>query len=191
MTDVILKPITAEDVAAREALEDTAREIINGEWAEELDVPSEKHNLIAGEVFALLRDYVKKHGLGRVYGDQVNFVLKGTPEKIEVMRVPDAAFVSKERLKPIQDDYLYMAPDLAIEVVSKSELKQKKRLAGKVADYLTYGAKQVWVLYQHNETLVVHYPDGGLITYTRDEVLDGGDVLPNFSIQVGKFFEVE
>ena len=66
----------------------------------------------------------------------------------------------------------------------------------KVDAYLEYGSKQVWVVYPEDQTLYVYHPmDDGSINlrkFTVTDTLEGGDVLPDFSVQVGEFFpEIE
>lgn len=184
---ILTKPITADDVEAREAQEGVGREIINGAWAEDNEMAGEIHNIVALNIAVLLRQHVKAHQLGRVYTDNLNYVLKGTPQKIEIMRIPDASFVSQARLAEPQQGYLYFAPDLAVEVVSPSE-KQPKTI-GKLHDYLTYGAQQVWVVYPETRQVIVHTPDGNAVTYNADDTLTGGTLLPNFAVKVSEIFE--
>lgn len=180
---VTLKPITAEDVFAREEEEEVAREIINGEWAEDNEMASKGHGRIGGRLITFLSIYLMSHPVGEAYQDNTNYVLKGTRRKIEIMRVPDVSFVRAERVDhDAPDDMYYLAPDLAVEIISSSE--RRRKIADKVKDYLTYGTRQVWVIYPDVQQVIVHHPDGETKTYGIQDSIEGGDLLPAFSVKV-------
>lgn len=180
---VALKPITADEVAEREAIEGVGREIINGRWAEETEMPTIEHNDICVKLILLLAPFVQRHELGKVHTDQMNYVLEGTKDNIIKMRIPDVSFVRMENaFSADKDGYYYLAPDLAIEVVSASE--SAADVAAKVEDYLRYGTRQVWVIYPTVRQIVVHFADGTSQTYGMGDALTGGDVLPGFELPV-------
>lgn len=183
---VQVKPITAEEVAAFEA-QGLVREIVNGVWVEENELPFKGHALIGANIVGHLFMFLQNHRIGRVYQDQTNYVLKGEPGNIEVMRIPDVSFVSNERVDPDLQSYYFGAPDLAVEIISSSE--KPHEIADKLADYLQYGVKQVWQVYPEQKQVIVHFPQGEPRVYGIDDVLRGGDVLPNFELPVRKIFE--
>jgi Uma2 family endonuclease len=178
---IIVKAITAADVEAWES-ENPQREIVNGEWGEELKLAGQRHNLIAVRLFRVLDSFVLQHDLGQVYVDGLNYVLEGTKGNIITMRIPDLSFVAANRAQIDEDGYYYLAPDLAIEIVSPSE--KQKSIDDKVADYLRFGTRQVWVFYPESQQVIVHLLDGTTKTYGKEDTLTGDDLLPGFELKV-------
>jgi Uma2 family endonuclease len=182
---VTTKPITAADVEAWE-VHNPSQEIVAGEWTGTPKMAGQEHALVSGNLFAALYAFVRTRQLGRVYGDNLNYVLEGTPGKIVTMRIPDLSFVAADRISaPDEKGYYYLAPDLAIEVISPSETR--KETAEKIADYLRFGSRQVWEVDPEKKQVTVHLPDGGTQIYS--ETLFGGDVLPGFEIPLSRLFE--
>lgn len=180
---IITKAITAADVEAWES-ENPQREIVNGEWSEELKLAGQKHSLISKRIFRQLDKFIEERRLGEVYHDGLNYVLEGTKGHIITMRIPDLTFVAADRAQIDEDGYYYLAPDLAIEIFSPSE--RQKSIDDKVADYLRFGTRQVWVFYPEAQQVIVHLPDGSTRAYGKEDTLTGGDLLPGFELKVAE-----
>jgi len=186
MTDkVTTKPITAADVEAWE-VHNPPQEIVNGKWTGTPKMAGQEHARISMRLSVALFTFVNARDLGEVYGDNLNYVLEGEPGNIVRMRIPDLSFVAANRTStPDEKGYYYLAPDLAIEVISPTE--SKKETVEKIADYLRFGAKQVWAVDPDPRTVTVHLPDGSTKVYS--ETLTGGDVLPGFVLPLKQLFE--
>lgn len=104
------------------------------------------------------------------------------------MRVPDISFVTWERVPDVSDKFREGPPDLAVEVVSPSD--RATAMHRRVQDYLTSGTRQVWVLWPSQRALTVYEADGSARELGADALLDGGNVLPGFSVQVADLFEI-
>ncbi|MGK4003409.1 Uma2 family endonuclease [Sorangium sp. So ce1036] len=85
------------------------------------------------------------------------------------------------------DGWLEGAPDVAVEVIGDSQ--SASELAKKALEYLAAGARMVWVLDPEPARLMVFTPPNHLRVLGRDELVDGGDVLPGFSCKVADLFE--
>lgn len=84
---------------------------------------------------------------------------------------------------------LECAPDLAIEVLGPGNTVRE--MAIKLDKYAKAGVKLVWYVDPERKEVDV-YPKGGARrkkTVGVDGVLDGGDVLPGFTLPVAKIFE--
>ena len=184
---ITTRPITASKVERREAEDGFAREIVNGEWVEEIQVAGQKHSLIAGRLYMHLMNFVTDKKLGQVYFDGLNYVLEGSPGKIVTMRVPDISFVAEARVDRNLKSYYYLAPDLAIEIISPSE--RPPTTHGKIADYLKHGTKQVWVIDTEARQVTVHRPNIDSQFYGIDDTLPGSYVLPGFELPISTIFE--
>jgi len=141
------------------------------------------HGVRASEVAYHLRRFLEGHPAGVVCGAETGFVLSRNPDTV---RAPDAAFVSAERAGRLADQERFFEgpPDLAVEVRSPGDLQRE--VAEKVADYLAAGTRLVWVIDPRRRTVTVHRPGADASILGPDESLDGGDVLPGFSLPVSR-----
>jgi Uma2 family endonuclease len=106
-----------------------------------------------------------------------------------LVRVPDVAFASWNRFPQgkIPDDAIpTLAPDLAIEVLSKSntpaEMKRKRR------DFFDAGVRMVWEVNLDRRNVSVFTPKGKVTVLNSSQRLDGGDILPGFVLELGELF---
>lgn len=132
----------------------------------------------------LLNVFVIPRNLGFVIGAD------GTMEVApDLVRIPDVAFISWDRLpgrrrpaKPIPR----LAPNLAVEVVSGSntpgEMKVKRQ------DYFAAEVELVWEIDPERRTVAVNTSPTVSTTLGPGDTLDGGTVLPGFTLAVGDLF---
>lgn len=179
------RPIT-EDVALRVGLLDGFKklEIVNGNWAG-LE-QGERQGWIESLIISALTMWAIQHKAGRVYSGDTNFVLEGQPKNIILDRKPDVAFVHRDKVTPTSG-FNYLVPDLAVEITSPSDRPSK--IQEKITEYLKYGVQQVWQVYPDTEQIVVHLPDGTSKTYGLDDTIIGGDLLPEFELDLKTIFE--
>lgn len=101
--------------------------------------PSSFHQEIAGNVFALLRQHVRKHRLGKVCIAPLDVYLS----EANVFQ-PDVLFLANPIAPRWQIDGVHGAPDLVVEIVSPSngplELKRKRPL------YAQHGVREEWLI---------------------------------------------
>ena len=146
------------------------------------------HNLIAALVYRLIYEFARTRNLGLVFTDGVAYVLGRDPDTV---RIPDASFVSRERIPEsgIPEGFWLGAPDLAVEVVSPND--RADDVHDKVRDYLAAGTRLVWVLWPKSRSVTAYTPDGQARELDAEQELDGGDVLPGFAVRVAELFQVE
>jgi len=139
---------------------------------------------LAALLMRILGDFIDKRGLGIVLAPDATMRLFPG-----LVRMPDASFFSWDRLpggelpeEPIPD----LAPDLAVEVISKSNTK--KEMERKVKEYFGSGVRLVWLIYPKKRTVAVYTSPKDMQEVTHDQVLDGGNVLPGFVLDLTKFF---
>lgn len=145
------------------------------------------HALIVGAVYEVLSTFVREHDLGAVFGDNTAYVLARNPD---LLRIPDVSFVSWERLpeEGVPEGFLPGAPDLAVEVVSPND--RAEDVHDKILEYLEAGSQLVWVLWPVRRSVAVHDQSGLTRELGPEDELDGGEVLPGFSVRVSKLFDV-
>lgn len=147
--------------------------------------PTVQHGRLMARIARLLGNFVETKGLGEVVVGDSGFVLS---REEETLRGPDVAFIRKERIPPegLPDDWWEGAPDLAVEIVSRSQTAHD--LGRKALEYLQAGTKMVWVIDPESKTVAVYTPPDHIRILGENETLDGGDVLPNFQIRVAELF---
>lgn len=180
------KTYTRDDLRALYALpenKDKLFELVNGVLIE-VPPPKHIHQRIVALLNRALTAYLLQHDLGLLYPDNTGYDL---PDGGVVM--PDLSFVANERLIPPEME-MDFAPDLAVEVVSPSNLPTEMR--DKVRSFLASGTKQVWVIYPNEREIDVAtlQADGSIAykTYGMSDTLTGGNVLPGFTVAVAEIF---
>jgi Uma2 family endonuclease len=117
---------------------------------------------------------------GHVTGEQGGYMVAGE------RYAPDAAFLSKEKQPTLaREGYNPIPLDLAIEVISPTD--SERNIAIKVANYLAVGTV-VWVMRPEVKEVEVFVPNQPVQVLTVDDVLDGGEVLPGFTLAVKALF---
>jgi Uma2 family endonuclease len=151
-------------------------ELIGGEIVEV--VSNGKSSRIGMKVGARITIFVEQHNLGYVTGADGGYVVSG--EKY----IPDVAYVTKQR-QPQPSDAAYnpLAPDLAVEVLSPSNTDMRI----KVVNYLR-SSTTLWVIDPDKKQVEVYSPHHSPKTVDINGVLDGGDVLPGFTLAVREIF---
>lgn len=159
-------------------------DLIDGEISR-MAPASGHHGGIAGTLSRVVGNFVFDRDLGTVYTAETGFILRRDPDSV---LVPDLAYVTADRLPPLDDQvgFLALAPDLAIEIISPSETA--RRVAAKVAAYLDAGCRLVWVVEPRQRTVTAWTPDRQSRVFRADETLDGGDVLPGFTVPLANVF---
>ncbi len=183
---VVKQLMTAEDVWGLPEKPGIRYELVAGEL---IEVPgaSLMHAFLAKHVVNLLDSVVVAHDLGVVVGDGAAFLLRRYPD---LLRIPDAAFVSWDRLpnRKLPESFVSLVPDLAVEIVSPND--RADEINEKVHEYLDAGTRLVWVLWPRRRMVSVHEPDRDVRELSVDDYLDGGDVLPGFRVRVADLFIV-
>jgi Uma2 family endonuclease len=105
------------------------------------------------------------------------------------IRIPDVAFIAKSRfagrsVKPTA--FWELGCDLAVEVISPSNTVREMRR--KLDDYFSAGVRMVWYVYLEPREIVVYTSPQSSVTLRDDDVLDGGTVLPGFSVTVSDVY---
>ncbi|HLW66263.1 MAG TPA: Uma2 family endonuclease [Gemmataceae bacterium] len=143
-----------------------------------------RESLLAMIIGRLLLDFVLPRNLGIVTGEQG--LLQLFPG---LVRGPDVAYIAWSSIPggaipevPIP----HLVPDLAVEVLSKSNTKRE--IQRKLNDYFDAGVKLAWVVDPRRRTVRVHVAAEDFVELKKTETLGGGSVLPGFSLPLAKLF---
>lgn len=163
-------------------------ELSEGELIEMAPAGGE-HGDLGSELNMMVRLFVREHNLGRVTTAETGFILHTDPETgRDTVRAPDVGFISFARHPDkLPTGYIPAAPDLAIEIISPND--RADEIERKVAEYLRYGVRLVWLFYPATKSVMEHTPNGSR-RYDSDDVLDGGDVLSGFRLPLNDVFNL-
>jgi Uma2 family endonuclease len=132
-----------------------------------------------------LQSYNRAHQAGVILGEQG--LMRVHPGQL---RMPDIAFYSwdhfPKRLLP-KGDILDVVPDLAVEIRSKGNTN--KEMARKRQEYFDGGAKLVWEVYPKKRCVYVYTAPDRFTILDQSQALDGGIVLPGFSLSISDWFK--
>jgi Uma2 family endonuclease len=121
-------------------------------------------------------------------------VLTGADGTIKLMgalvRAPDLSFTFLDRLpnrcipdEPVPD----IAPDLAVEVLSEGNTREE--MERKLKEYFLSEVQLVWYIDPRKQTVKVYTSPDNVEELGEGDSLNGGDVLPGFSVPVSALFE--
>ncbi|HEX3150705.1 MAG TPA: Uma2 family endonuclease [Gemmataceae bacterium] len=139
---------------------------------------------IAGIMLTWLNVFLTNHPIGMAVGEQG--MMKLLPG---LVRAPDVSFVSWSQIPDraatrtaVPDFY----PDLAIEVLSKGNTRGE--MVRKRKEYFLAGTQLVWEVNPLRRTVDVYTAPDAFTTLTESDTLNGGDVLPGFTLPVRAIF---
>ena len=142
---------------------------------------SMEHGRISVNLILPLGLYVRENRLGDVYVPDTGFQVG------ERVLMPDIAFLSKEHLPEDRSKASPLPPDLAVEVVSRTDVSH--RIEEKVFAYLEAGTRLVWVIKPLSKTVTVYRSETDITLLTREDTLTGEDIVEGFSCQVTELFK--
>ena len=138
----------------------------------------------AASLIYLLARHVRPRNLG----------ILGAPDAIMQMttrrnRLADVSFTPWDRL-PSDDAHLQtvarFSGDLMVEILSSdntvAEIEQKRR------EYFATGTRLVWIIEPEDQTVAVYTSPDDFTLLTRSDTLDGGVVLPGFTLPLEELF---
>ena len=178
------KPVTAEEFERFVMLPENAErlfELVGGEIVEV--VSNSESSELGALMIILLGSFVRPRGLGRITGADGGYIISGE------RYLPDCAYISKAK-QPKRSRVAYnpTPPDLAVEVLSPSNTPTEMRI--KIVNYLRAGVL-VWVVDPDLQRVEVYAPDQPPRILGLTDTLDGGSVLPGFTLAVKDIFSEE
>ena len=154
-------------------------EYVKGELVP-MSPPTRIHSKVSVKVIRYLDRHVDENQLGEVHVE-ANFQVG------ERVLKPDVAFMPTSQLDGDENTGFPIPPDLAIEVVSPTDVQW--RVVDKAFVYLNAGTRLVWVLDPRAKTVTVYRSERDIALFTYENALTGEDVVPGFTCPVSKLFE--
>ena len=172
---------TAADFLLMERIPGKRYELVCGVLKEKNVPTGDPHGDTVVRAGAVLLRYadVADYGVARSGGP--GYLVERNPDTV---LAPDIAWIAPGRIPPGTTGYPELTPDLCIEVASPSNARADRLLSDKAQMWLDYGAREVWVLNPEDITLTRYQPNHPPTILAQDDTLDGGQLLPGFSIPV-------
>lgn len=148
------------------------------------------HSAVADNLVYALTAHARPRRLGRAFGNDTGYRLTIPGDTADTVRAPDVSFVVAGRLPPggiAPRGLPRLAPDLAVEVLSPDQTAAE--MDERMADYLAAGTRLFWVIDPFRRTVAVYSPVAPVRWLREGDTLDGGDVVPGFTLPVAELFD--
>ncbi len=183
---VLLDPVpgtaTERDLVERHDRDGRLYELVDGTLVEKTMGFDESR--FAALLLTYIQRFIEGRDLGAIVGaDALMRLFPG------LVRMPDAAFISWERYpkkKRRRGEIPTLAPDLVVEVLSKGNTS--KEMNRKLREYFEAGVRLVWYVDPAKRVVWVYTAVDQAARLGEDQHLDGGDVLPGFSLSIRDWF---
>lgn len=114
--------------------------------------PTPNHQDIVLEIAALIRNYLEKKPIGRVFVAPLDVFL----DDYNIYQ-PDVIFISNERLDILTGKGVEGAPDLVVEILSPSTARLDK--GAKRKKFAQTGVKELWLVAPETRTISIYLMD--------------------------------
>jgi len=149
--------------------------------------PFTKHQQILGNLFAVIKIFLKNHRIGEVFIAPMDVVLSN----FNVVE-PDMFFIASEHASIITEKHIMGVPDLVVEILSAGSRKTDEIIKRRL--YEQYGVKEYWIIDPELELIKVYRMGvAGFIRVAELSVEQGGTLttplLPELIIPLSEIFE--
>jgi Uma2 family endonuclease len=135
---------------------------------------------IAARISYWITHYLMENDIGHIIGEAGGYMVAGE------RYAPDVAYISKARQPELpQQGYNPIPPDLAVEVLSPSNEPDEIQI--KINNYLLAGTV-VWLVNPARKRVTVFMSGRAAQPINVQGTLDGGDILPSFTLAVKEIF---
>jgi Uma2 family endonuclease len=174
---------TESDVDRIRRQRGTLCELIDGVLVEK--AVSYETAMLALEIGRLLGNFVRPRKLGWVLGADGFVWIQGRH-----LRAPDVHFTRRDQLPGQRipaSGFPEVAPALVVEVFSPGNTRGEMDLKRK--HFFRAGTELFWIVYPRDQQIEVYTDPQTYRILDRDDTLDGGQVLPGFSVKVAELFD--
>jgi Uma2 family endonuclease len=152
--------------------------------AVEVPRPGERHGVVAANLAYILGNHSRQLNRGYLCSHQTGVVWEREPDTV---RGPDLFYHAESReYDQLHPKYNDRVPELVVEVLSPTDRPGK--VNQRIAQYLGWGVKLVWLVDPEDRSVSVYRPDRPFRLLRAEEELDGEDVLPGFRCRLAELF---
>lgn len=153
------------------------------EWELEVGGSGGVNTFLAMQLGFFIQLYLVNNNIGYVSGADGTYILSPG-----LTRIPDVGFILKDRLSSPPTSFIPIPPDLAVEVISPSE--SAGDIVRKVGEYFTAGVGLVWIIFSDVRKVYVYTAEDKVQILNESDTLDGGEVLPGFTLPLRDLFAI-
>jgi Uma2 family endonuclease len=181
----LAKNLTYEEWLQMPTVQDGREEVVNGELLT-VPPPHLPHaDIVRRLMLGLARQIDPKQV--KLYGSEFGLIIRREPL---TSRSPDLALFWRAKMSTAEG-MVWSAPELVIEVISKSETKRRKE--EKLADYSKIGVPEAWLVSPEAEHVSIYLLRDGSLTLSS--IVAQGALhptqFPGLSVSVTGIFEYE
>ena len=177
--------MTADELLVMERVPGKRYELIRGVLTEKEVPTGHPHGIVVARTAGPMFQYAEGSDYGEVIAGEPGYHLERDPDTV---RAPDVAWFAPGRIPPGTTGFPELTPDLCVEVASPSNSRRDRLLSDKAQMWLDFGAQEVWVLNPEDVTVTRYRSDQTPVVLGEDDILDGEELLPGFSISVWQLF---
>jgi Uma2 family endonuclease len=159
-----------------------ALEYIDGKVVQKAS-PNRTHSVLHTMLSSRLLEHARPRKLGLPY-----IALRSTFDGRAL--VPDLSFFARGRIpkdaKGKRVDDIFLAPDLAIEIISPGQTV--KNLSARLTWCVAHGVRLGWLIQSTRDRVLIFRPDQPVEAVERDGLLSGEAVLPGFALPLVEMF---
>jgi Uma2 family endonuclease len=161
---------------------DNGYELLEGRLVK-LPLTQVNHGRIIRRLIVAYYNFDPKEQIGEMLTGEVNVRLSDNHAP-----APDIAFWKKEN-KPANSLGAAPRPDMVAEVWSSSDWEHPTQARSKAKRYIETGVLLVWLINPKQRNAEVYRPGQPVVTIGEQGTLDGGEVIPGFSVFLAPLFE--
>ena len=146
--------------------------------------PFLRHQRISSRLHNRLGPFVEEHSLGEFFAAPVDVVLS-----LHDIVQPDLLFISNERARIAEEKNVQGAPDLVIEILSKSTRVRDEGI--KLERYELLGVMEYWTADPETRTARIYRRRGDRLALSEEILADGvlsTPLLPGLKIVLAEIF---
>jgi Uma2 family endonuclease len=160
-------------------------ELIDGEHVV-TPSPNTKHQVIVGNLYWIIRQYLEAHPVGRVFFAPFDVVFS----KFDVVE-PDLLFISNDRLAVLTEQHVRGAPDLVVEILSEGTRKRDETTKRHLYD--RFDVSEYWVVDPVLNAIKVYRRGEGKYERAGEYELEradrfGSPLLPGLTVMLADVF---
>ena len=161
-------------------------ELVRGELKEQMPT-GDSHGAKTAWLSAHISIFVYSQNLGDCFAAETGFLLSRDPDTV---LAPDFAFVSHARFTSARSGgYVRAIPDLVLETRSPND--RRKSVQDKVDEWLNAGASIVLELNPARQILSVYRPNADPLELGPEDIFNGADILPGFTLALKPLWQTE
>ncbi len=145
----------------------------------EMPYTKPEHGRILLELSYKINNWIKKEsGFGYIYGGEAGIKFSEI-QKYSFDLAWSDTLLEKDKIPSV-------SLPLMIEIISDGNLLESTMI--KVEDYLSFGAKEVWLVFPKRKIIQVYYPNNTSKIFKAEDTITPGEWIKGFSLKVNDIF---